>query len=246
MAQNSNNTKEKNPHNSYSEVVFNMVINVLKDIKNITHDNYLSKSDATFFRFYKPAFESITDILHKYNEIPKSYKVDNLWFNDGELGATPYFIFKAYDSNYNSVEVYSCDIWKKEVEEMCADEIANVLEQIVFEIRKEIKEIQKLPKVEELDDVFLSYINKYINSKEYKASIEDGELVEEIRGNYKAFVIRYKNSNDYKCSFRFRTDRIGNIMAIYESPYYGDYYGNTRQSEIEEHIKDMMKKFHVD
>lgn len=245
MVQNSNNTRENKQHNSYSEVVFNRVINVLKDIKDVTHDNYLSKSDATFFSFYKTAFESITDILHKYNEIPKSYKVDNLWFDDGELGATPYFIFKAYDSNYNGIEVYSCNTWKKEVEEKCANEIANVIEQMIFAIRKEIIEIQKLPKIEELDDVFLSYINKYINSKEYKASIEDGELVEEIKGTYKAFVIRYKNTNDYKCSFRFIPDRIGNIMAIYESPYYGDYYGHTRQCDIEEHIKGMMKEFHV-
>ncbi len=231
----------KNSNSPYNGAASDRIANVLKDVKNVTRDNNLSKFDAAFFRFYGPAFKSMTDIFHKYNEIPKSHKVSYLWFDDGELGAVPYFLIKAYDSNYKEIEICSRDMRKAE-----AKEIVNVLEQMVFEIRKEIEEIQKLPKIEELDDTFLAYINKYINSKEYKVSIESGELVEEIAGDYKAFVIRFKNTNAYKCSFRFRTDRIGNIMAIYESPYYGNYYGNARQSEIEEHIKDMVKKFHID
>lgn len=234
-------------NNDYNQVVLDKVVNSLKEVKRVTRNNFMCDSSDTFAKFYKPALKEITDVLIKHNEIPRSYTTSaNLWFDDGELGATPYFIIKAYNSQYKEVEVSSYRTWKNKVKEACANEIADVLSYMVHLIEKEIEKAKSFPKAEEMDETFLSVLQKYINdSDKYKVAIEEGKLAKEMCRDYTAFVVRRKKDDAYNCCFRFFNDQLGNIVINAKGPYYGEYFGHFTMDEVEEVIKDYLKIYRV-
>lgn len=233
--------------NDYNQVILDKVINSLKEVKRVTRNNFMSDLSDTFAKFYKPTLKEITDVLIKYNEIPRSYtNSTTLWFDDGELGATPYFIIKVCNSQYKQVEVSSYRTWENKVKEACANEIADILSYMVHLIEKEIEKAKSFPKAEEMDETFLSILQKYINgSADYKVAIEEGKLAKEMCNDYTAFVVRYKKDNDYKCCFRFYNDQLGNIVINGKCPYYGEYFGHYTMDEVEEGIKDYLKTYRV-
>ena len=233
--------------NDYSKEVLEKVVNSLKEVKRVTRDNFMSKSSATFSKFYKPTLKEITDVLIKYNEIDRSYTTHpNLWFDDGELGATPYFIIRVCNSHYKEVEVSSYRTWENKVKEACASEIADVLNNMVHLIENEIEKAKSFPKAEEMDETFLSMLQKYVNgSADYKVAIEEGKLAKEMCRDYTAFVVRYKKDDNYKCCFRFYNDQLGNVVINGKDAYYGEYFGHFTMDEVEEGIKDYLKIYRV-
>lgn len=233
--------------NDYSKEILEKVVNSLKDVKRVCRHNFISNLSDAFSKFYNPTLKEITEMLIKHNEIPRSYtKSTTLWFDDGELGATPYFIIKVCNSNYDQIEVSSYRTWKNKVKETCASEIADVLNNMVHLIEKEIEKAKSFPKAEEMDETFLSMLQKYINgSDKYKVAIEEGKLAKEMCRDYTAFVVRYKKDNDYKCCFRFYNDQLGNIVINGKDPYYGEYFGHFTMDEVEEGIKNYLKIYKV-